>query len=107
MKNNRVPKEHNMGDDQGVPAPARNWKALARASWHGDVHSATQTTRHDITRLAAGEYERKDKKVRDAFNRTFTSKSDGERMFNISNPKDPTGEKITRFTYAKYAGFVP
>jgi hypothetical protein len=99
-----------LGVDQGVPAPSREWKALSRASYNPEVHNEFEMARHDVSRLKQGEYARKDKSRRDIFARTIadpgrTAKNDP--VFCVSNPKDSTGKQITRFTYCKWAGFVP
>lgn len=103
-------KAQEVGADQGVPAPSRDWQASARASWANDPHTDFQVKRHALSSLKQGEYERKDLQRRELFARTLVDRGKvgkGDHVFNVSNPKDHTGNRVSRFTYSKWAGFVP
>ena len=58
--------------------------------------------------LCWAEYTRKDLARKTLFNKTLESVTEGSGpVSNVSNPKDSSGDKVSRFTYSKFAGFVP
>eukprot|EP00928_Gymnodinium_smaydae_P065423 TRINITY_DN48578_c0_g1_i1.p1 TRINITY_DN48578_c0_g1~~TRINITY_DN48578_c0_g1_i1.p1 ORF type:complete len:393 (+),score=76.34 TRINITY_DN48578_c0_g1_i1:154-1332(+) len=110
-----VPEAQKIGAEQGAPAPSRDWKALARASWVPDVHSKVQVARHAHNRIKQGEKMNKELSNSKLFSKMCAErteqyghiKSAHEPVFDVRNPKDSTGQKYSRFTYAKHSHFVP
>eukprot|EP00927_Polykrikos_kofoidii_P060792 TRINITY_DN55702_c0_g1_i1.p1 TRINITY_DN55702_c0_g1~~TRINITY_DN55702_c0_g1_i1.p1 ORF type:complete len:364 (+),score=72.11 TRINITY_DN55702_c0_g1_i1:157-1248(+) len=104
----KVPKGQTVGQEQGAPAQSRDWKAISRTSWNGDVHSKTQVARHGHFRWTVGEEKRREMGRTMSFQRVAQEHAeDGREHFNVSNPKDVSGTIRNRFTYSKFAGFTP
>jgi len=89
------------------PDRSSSWKALSKASWNPQMHMPAETLKHDHSRLKVGEYERKDLAMKMSFNKTMSTHTQGEKVFDVRTAKDLTGGTCSRFSYAKNSGYVP
>lgn len=102
------------GEDQGAPAGTNTWKSLNRASWVGDVHSKTAVSRFELKSLKKGEWDDKANKQQNILHslskhaaetgeclKTLGGSKNGG-LWCVSNQHDDTGEKISRFSFAKF-----
>merc|ERR1719263_1082088 len=82
---------HQFGSE--ATAPSRDWKALSRASWTGDVHSKTQVAKHEHTQVKMGQKKKMDivqyNKLGQLGQKRHAQKRTG--IFDVRNSKDETG----------------
>lgn len=98
---------HEMGAE--ALAPSRDWKALGRASWTGEVHSKTQVEKHEHKQIKMGQVPKADLWKYSKLGRVGQKRHAQKRtdIFDVRNVKDLTGQTQSRFSYSKHAGYIP
>merc|ERR1719487_2246920 len=89
-------------------APSRDWKALGRASWTGDVHSKTQVAKHDHKQIKMGQMPKQNLQQYGKLGKVGQKRHHQKRtdIFDVRNHKDLSGQTQSRFSYSKHAGYI-